>query len=46
MLTGEALYALYVEAMAEQGCEVDPWADLGEVDRTAWDSVAAQVSGP
>lgn len=38
-MTAEKLYALYVKAMANQGCEVDTWDELGELDRAAWQCV-------
>lgn len=42
-MTGEDLYNLWVEAMARNDIEVDPWEQLSLDDQNAWSQVGAQV---
>lgn len=42
-MKGESLYAVWCEEMEKQGVSVDPWEDLGEHDRRAWNELARFV---
>lgn len=42
-MTGEDLYNLWVEAMLNNGVEVDTWEQLDLDSQNAWDQVAAQI---
>lgn len=43
-MSGQELYNMYVEAMAAEGCVLDEWEQLGDIDRNAWDKVALQLA--
>lgn len=43
-MSGEALYALYVEEHEKRDCECDPWEDLSEFDREVWNAMAARLT--
>lgn len=44
-LTGEELYARYVQLFAERDCDVDPWEELAEIDREVWNELAETSTG-
>lgn len=39
-MTGEQLYALYVEANAQQNIVVDSWTEISELGRQVWHELA------
>lgn len=41
--TGEELYAKWARKMAQQGIDVDPWDDIDEPERFAWQGLAIEL---
>jgi len=42
-VSGRQLYEMYADEMAEQGCDVDAWDDIEDIDKAAWNALAARV---
>lgn len=42
-MTGPDLYAMYADAMADEGVGVDGWNGLDELDQAAWTALARKV---
>lgn len=43
-MTGEKLYALYVEALMElQNCACDDWYELDDSDQAVWNHIAKRI---
>lgn len=40
---GERSYDTYVKAYLEQGCGVDPWNELSEMDKAAWAKIESDI---
>jgi hypothetical protein len=40
---GQKLYEMYAEAMADESVGIDPWDDLTNQDRAAWEQLAANL---
>lgn len=43
-MSGETLYTMWAVAMENQGVEVDGWADIGDVEQSAWQEVATTLA--
>lgn len=43
VVTGPDLYAMYVDALYDEGVGVDDWNSLDEVDQAAWTALARKV---
>lgn len=39
-MTGQELYALYIQAHDETDCGVDSWQELDQQDHDRWDRIA------
>jgi hypothetical protein len=44
-MTAEELYQVYVRAMADLNCAVDPWEWLDPIEKEAWVAVAEAAHG-
>jgi hypothetical protein len=42
-VSGQELYALYVEANARQNCGVDSWDQMADSDQEMWNTLAELV---
>lgn len=42
-MSAEELYQLYVEANAAEGCDVDAWEDLSDLDHRVWDRLSENL---
>lgn len=42
-MSGEDLYQRYLEANAAEGCDVDVWDDLSDMDQRVWERLAENL---
>ena len=43
-MNGEELYLVYTESLLDNGIGIDPWHDLTDADRNAWEAVAVAAT--